>query len=48
MRIEWDDNKNRTNRIKHGVSFEVARVQTHSNDALWFGKNSAGQGESLK
>jgi uncharacterized protein len=23
-RFEWDDNKNRKNRVKHGVSFETA------------------------
>jgi uncharacterized DUF497 family protein len=26
MRFEWDENKNRDNRIKHGVSFEVAKL----------------------
>lgn len=25
-RIEWDENKNRTNRAKHGVSFETASL----------------------
>ena len=24
MRFEWDENKNRENRKKHGVSFEIA------------------------
>ena len=24
IRFEWDENKNRANRLKHGVSFEVA------------------------
>ncbi len=24
-RFEWDENKNRSNRIKHGVSFETAK-----------------------
>jgi hypothetical protein len=24
-RFEWDDNKNRVNRAKHGVSFETAK-----------------------
>ena len=24
MRFEWDENKNRENREKHGVSFEIA------------------------
>jgi len=26
MRIVWDEAKNRANRIKHGVSFETARL----------------------
>jgi uncharacterized DUF497 family protein len=26
MRFEWDEKKNRTNREKHGVSFETARL----------------------
>lgn len=26
MRIVWNDAKNRTNRLKHGVSFETARL----------------------
>jgi len=25
MQIEWDENKNRTNQKKHGVSFEAVR-----------------------
>ena len=25
MKYEWDENKNKTNRIKHGVSFETAQ-----------------------
>lgn len=25
MRVEWDERKNRTNRQKHGVSFELAQ-----------------------
>ncbi|MBK8164308.1 MAG: BrnT family toxin [Gammaproteobacteria bacterium] len=25
MRISWDENKNRANRLKHGVSFELAQ-----------------------
>lgn len=25
MQYEWDDNKNKTNQIKHGVSFETAQ-----------------------
>jgi len=26
MRIEWDDEKNKRNQAKHGVSFETARL----------------------
>lgn len=26
MRYEWDDNKNRANLAKHGVSFEIASL----------------------
>ena len=26
MHFEWDENKDRTNRAKHGVSFETARL----------------------
>jgi uncharacterized DUF497 family protein len=26
MLFEWDNEKNRTNRLKHGVSFETARL----------------------
>lgn len=26
MRIVWDEAKNRANRLKHGVSFETARL----------------------
>jgi uncharacterized DUF497 family protein len=26
MRFEWDEKKNRTNRQKHGVSFETAQL----------------------
>lgn len=26
MQIIWDQNKNRSNRVKHGVSFEVATL----------------------
>jgi len=25
MRLEWDDRKNRQNRRKHGISFEIAQ-----------------------
>lgn len=36
MRIEWDDNKNRANQKKHGVSFELA--QEVFDDALALSK----------
>ena len=26
MRYEWDDNKNRANKAKHGISFETASL----------------------
>lgn len=26
MKFEWDENKNRTNKIKHGVSFDEAET----------------------
>jgi uncharacterized DUF497 family protein len=26
MRFVWDDRKNRTNKLKHGISFELARL----------------------
>ena len=26
MSFEWDDNKNKTNTIKHGISFEEAKL----------------------
>ena len=26
MRFEWDENKNRSNRKKHGVGFETAKL----------------------
>ena len=26
MRLEWDEQKNQSNRVKHGVSFEIAQM----------------------
>jgi uncharacterized DUF497 family protein len=26
MRFEWDENKNKSNLLKHGISFETARL----------------------
>jgi uncharacterized DUF497 family protein len=34
MRFEWDDAKARTNRRKHGISFEIARHVFEDPDAL--------------
>ena len=36
MEFEWDEDKNRANRIKHGVSFETAaHVFDDQNHVLW-------------
>ena len=32
MRVVWDESKNRTNRKKHGVSFEEASALFHRGD----------------
>lgn len=29
MQFEWDENKNRTNKFKHGLSFETAALVFH-------------------
>ena len=29
MNITWDENKSRSNKVKHGVSFDVARLVFH-------------------
>ncbi|MGA7220196.1 MAG: BrnT family toxin [Candidatus Sulfotelmatobacter sp.] len=34
MRFEWDDAKARTNRKKHGISFEIAQYVFDDADAL--------------
>jgi len=34
MRFEWDENKNKTNRDKHGVSFETAQLVFNDPHAL--------------
>lgn len=26
MQFEWDENKNRRNQLKHGISFEIAKL----------------------
>ena len=34
LRFEWDDNKNTTNKTKHGVSFEEATSVFYDENAL--------------
>jgi uncharacterized protein len=34
LRIEWDENKNRANRHKHGISFEEAETVFADDHAL--------------
>jgi uncharacterized DUF497 family protein len=36
LRIEWDANKNRANKRKHGVSFEEAQTVFRDDDAVEF------------
>jgi len=36
MIFEWDDTKNKTNRIKHGVSFEEAQTVFFDDNAIEF------------
>lgn len=34
LTFEWDENKNKTNQKKHGVSFEEAKTVFYDNNAL--------------
>lgn len=34
LRFEWDQKKNRTNRTKHGISFEEAQTVFYDRNAL--------------
>ncbi len=34
LRFEWDENKNRTNRRKHGVAFDEAKTVFYDEQAL--------------
>ena len=34
MWFEWDENKNQGNRIKHGLSFEIAALVFHDPNVL--------------
>ena len=36
LRFEWDEEKNRENRRKHGVSFEEARTVFYDDNAVEF------------
>ena len=36
LRFEWDEEKNRENRRKHGVSFEEARTVFYDDNAIEF------------
>ncbi|MCF6345615.1 MAG: BrnT family toxin [Thiomicrorhabdus sp.] len=36
LEFEWDDNKNRTNSKKHGVSFDEARTVFYDESAIQF------------
>ena len=36
IRFEWDDNKNQTNKIKHGIDFEEAKTVFYDDDAIVF------------
>lgn len=34
IKFEWDENKNRTNQSKHGISFTEAQTVFYDNEAL--------------
>ena len=36
MTFDWDEEKNRTNILKHGISFEEAKTVFYDNDAIVF------------
>ena len=35
MRFEWDEDKNKVNKIKHGVSFEEAKTVFDDKDSIF-------------
>ncbi len=37
LRFEWDENKNTTNKTKHGISFEEAKSVFYDENALVIG-----------
>lgn len=36
IRFEWDENKNRINKVKHGIDFEEAKTVFYDDDAIMF------------
>jgi uncharacterized DUF497 family protein len=36
MKLEWDENKNQTNKFKHGISFEEAATVFYDEYAILF------------
>lgn len=36
IRFEWDENKNQTNKAKHGIDFEEAKTVFYDDDAIVF------------
>ena len=36
IRFEWDENKNQTNKVKHGIDFEEAKTVFYDDDAIVF------------
>ena len=45
MTFDWDEEKNRTNILKHGISFEEAKTVFYDNDAILFDDPDHSYGE---
>jgi len=45
MTFDWDEKKNRTNILKHGISFEEAKTVFYDNDAIVFDDPDHSYGE---
>ena len=45
MVFEWDENKNRNNRMKHGISFKEAATVFYDSDAIMFDDPDHSYGE---
>ena len=43
--FDWDEKKNRTNILKHGISFEEAKTVFYDNDAILFDDPDHSYGE---